>query len=1008
MSVPWGRELPLVGRRAELTALRIALDDAMDGRGHTMIVTGDSGVGKTRLISALMKDAAARDMLVANGQAFPIEAGFPFGVIADALVPALRSLDPAVLSLLTRGADADLHTLLPGLQPDRGTRPSGSADPDARTRLFWNFAQFLQKLGDRRGVLLIVENVQWADASSLELLHFLGRQIRGSRVMIALTYNSAEIGLSPTLRTIERSLVSLGVATLRTLQPLTRGDLVDLLHYVFKSDPTLVAPLADRVCDRTLGNPFFVQETLKALLSHGHLREENGRWIGWEADVVGLPATIRAAVSARLEELSPSARRVAEVAAVIGTAAPLDVVARVADLGAEEFARAFEELTVRQIVVEAPGDEPGCVFAHPIVQSTVFEGLSAARARLLHGRVADALEQHLGDRALQAAPEIARHLVLAQASEGEARALRYFAAAGRDAFQKRADREAVHFLSKALDLADKLSGTKDDRELLPMLEELARACERIGERDRANIIWARARARAEAAEDDVAVSRIARRQGQASATAGWPHEALRQLVSSEQAARRAGRIDLAIRVRVAMAVVHQSWGRSDDGKRVMEEILPDAEALGDRALLARVHRALLLLYGWTGPADIARAHGKAVLAHAEASGDDAVAWSAHWAMAFYAGITGNGVDIAIHQGEAERLARKLRSPVMQVSTAEIGVEYASGVGDWGEGLAVAERITPMARAIAPTTVLPRLLVWTGIILLARDETARAKALFDESWQISGAQAWGGPSGEGQPQRDVHNVILSHTGMAAYYLQVNEYERALDFGKRGLEIADRYSYVVWAIHRLLPIIAETAIWLQDYDLAEAIRDRLREQSTMLGHRLGLAWATGIDALVSHLKYRAPDAAARLLHAADELDAVPFVYHAARLRKFAVSLLEADDDREGAIRELRKAHDVFVRLGAEFELLRTRSHLRSLGVRLPPRHVTEGVGVLTGRELDIVRLVVRRKSNKEIATALDISVRTVSTHLSNIFNKLSIESRGDLADLARDNPALAGSD
>ena len=115
-----------------------------------------------------------------------------------------------------------------------------------------------------------------------------------------------------------------------------------------------------------------------------------------------------------------------------------------------------------------------------------------------------------------------------------------------------------------------------------------------------------------------------------------------------------------------------------------------------------------------------------------------------------------------------------------------------------------------------------------------------------------------------------------------------------------------------------------------------------------------------------------------------------------------------DREGAIRELRKAHDVFLRLGAEFELVRTRSHLRSLGVRLPPRRVHQGVGVLTGRELDIVRLVVRRKSNKEIAAALDISVRTVSTHVSNIFTKLSIESRGDLADLARDNPALAGQD
>ncbi len=154
-----------------------------------------------------------------------------------------------------------------------------------------------------------------------------------------------------------------------------------------------------------------------------------------------------------------------------------------------------------------------------------------------------------------------------------------------------------------------------------------------------------------------------------------------------------------------------------------------------------------------------------------------------------------------------------------------------------------------------------------------------------------------------------------------------------------------------------------------------------------------------------KHQSPDAAARLLASADELEAVPFVFHAARLRRNAAQLLEADGDVDGAIRELRRAHDVFARLGAELELRGTRSHLRSLGVRLPPRNVQGGSGTLTGRELEIARCVARRLSNKQIARALDISARTVSTHLTHIFEKLGVESRGALADFVRESPLLS---
>jgi DNA-binding CsgD family transcriptional regulator len=176
---------------------------------------------------------------------------------------------------------------------------------------------------------------------------------------------------------------------------------------------------------------------------------------------------------------------------------------------------------------------------------------------------------------------------------------------------------------------------------------------------------------------------------------------------------------------------------------------------------------------------------------------------------------------------------------------------------------------------------------------------------------------------------------------------------------------------------------------------------------MGHALGIAWATASDALVARLRDHDLTRASELLRsAADQLDAVPFVFDAARIRRNLAHLLKELGDRDEATRELRRAHEVFARLGAEKELSAAREQLRELGARPPARVVADGAGSLTGREREIARLVAARKSNKEIGRALGISSRTVSTHLSNVFAKLGVESRGELTDRVRADDSLRG--
>ena len=1003
-------ELPLVGRRADLAVLRLALDDAIEGRGQAIFIAGESGVGKTRLVQSVSREALRRDMMVASGGAYAAETGIPYGMIADALVPALRDLPAGTLSLLARGAEGELRTILHGLSIERKSVDTPSQDDgDRKARLFWNFAQFMARLAERQPLLLVLENAQWGDPSSMELVHFAVRQLRTSPVLVIVTYADDEQEVPVHLRTVERSLVARGEASVRGLAPLTRHDVLEILHTLFALTGESATRLSERLHERSRGNPLFIDQLIRHLVESGRLWQEGDRWMVADFDDVGLPSTIREALQARLGEVEPGARRVAEVAAVIGVRAALPLLQAVAVFEARPFADAIDVLCARRVLREiGEGGVPHYEFVHPLLQMTTLAGLSSARRRALHLATAAEMERGLGSAALDHASEIARHLVEGDVLGGDVRALRYVTAAGRQALDRHADAEALRLLADALAISDRLEpAERDANAYRVLLDELARARQRAGDRDGALALWHRALELADVAGDALTRTRLLRRVGLGLAFAGRPADGLRYLDDSEAAATAIDRVDLVLGVRVAKASLLHALGRIDEAKAAVEEVLPIAERTADHALLARVHRALMQLYGWTGQAGVARSHGNAALAHATASGDSALAWSAHWGMAVLEGLVGNSEAVGTHRREAERLAIELRSPLMQVQTAEIAIEHASGVGEWNEGIARAERAIPIARAIAPATLLPRLLVWTGLILVARDELSRAHELLEEAWRLSRAEEVVTAVREGRTPvaGEVHTVILAHTGMAAYWLAVGDWHKALQAGERGLALADHFGYVVWAIHRLLPLVIEAGLWLQKFTLVRRMSARLREQSLLVNHRLGLAWATAAEALRLRFEENHPDTVRALLQAADELEGIPFPFHGARLRRNAAQVMTIDGDIEGARRELRRAHDVFARLGAEYELRGTRSEMRTLGLRLPPRSSPEGAFSLTGRELDIARMVAQRLSNKEVATRLDISSRTVSTHLSNMFGKLGVNSRGALVDLLRTQPGFS---
>jgi DNA-binding CsgD family transcriptional regulator/tRNA A-37 threonylcarbamoyl transferase component Bud32 len=982
--------IPFVGRTTELAALQVALDNAARGRGSTQFIVGEGGIGKTRLALAAAELAATKGFARVMGRAYPVETGIPYAVLGDAFLPLLRAMPASVLQVRSRGSVAELETLFPSLTSERRIVLDAD-DVEIKPRLFDVFSGFVHRLCEREPMLVTFENLHWADPSSLELLHFLARGATAHRMVLLCTYDDTKRDSNRTLRTIEQSLRSLQAVQVQKVLPLTHAETLEIVQRQFSVSEDTASAFVGQLHDRTRGNPYFIEETLKALVASGHLHEHGGQWTGWTADELELPPTIRDAVGARIERLSADARKIATIAAVVGVQVPHALFEEMSGLSASALLEAIDELRADRLFAETEVDgQLAYEFTHPMLREVLYSALSRARARALHADVADALERFHGDRATNHSDTLALHFLRAESPAQAARGCRYLVAAGRSALDRGANSEAAEALEAALAIVEQGHGRA--RETETVLDLLARAQQRLGNYKRAAELWQRAVDLAEARGDTRTAAGLNRRLGVAAFWTGRYDEAIvhydRGLTAAE--ADDPGTALLLL----ARSAVHLEVGRAAEAESDIRRALAIAERSDEPGLRARAHHAMHMLAVWHGPPESARTHGPLSLEFALAAGDRGAAWTAEWAMALQCGLTGDSRDMLRHLGEATRLAEEIRSPVSRMWTDEMMIEYHASIGAWDEAVALADRTIADARAFSQFTLLPRLLVWSSLVHFSRGEFEIGTAQMQEAWTVSGAER-----AKPGARVNVHAVVPAHVSRATWHLAQRQFREALEVAEAGLAIADRTGYVAWAIHRLVPIAGEASLYLRDFDRSTRYGERLRIEAERLGHPLGLAWSEAAFAITQLLQGDPKGAIAPLTHAIESFEAIPFVEFAARVRRVLADAYYESGDTESAVRELRRVHEVFARIGAKPWLDHVREKFRQLGVRPPSRSAAEGSGVLTAREAEIANLVAARKSNKEIAAALEISARTVGTHLSNIFAKLGVDSRGALTDLVR---------
>ena len=981
------RTLPLVGRGRDLEGLSTVFGSGSDSNPFYLL-TGETGVGKSRLATVLCEDAERRGWQVVRGRAYPVEAGVPYAVFSDALLPLLQSMPDGRLEVLTRGGYRELQRLFPPLgEADYDDEPG--ADPgELRTRLYWTFTRLLKGLASRQPLLLMLDDLHWAAPSSIGLLHFLVRQEDLGSLRILGTYNTEYREQSPQLVQMERSLLSLRRMVVHRLEALSASDTKDLIVGTFGTKGHAVDLFARMLYGWTKGNPYFIEQTLDHLIDTGCLHRRDNTWVGWGTDTLELAPTLLDTVVTRLAGAGEHASCVGEVLAVAGGRCATGTLFRATGLPREAAQEGLKELLDLFMVEESESGRGGVsvAFRHPLTRKALYQRLPLSRRAQLHRAMAESLETDAqrGNEGL--VDELAYHYARAGLDSADTRAAGYLAAAGRSALLRHANREAVNYLEAALALS---SEAPDPDEGAPPVDgvkkELARALGRLGRYEEAKALWGGLLSEAETPE---ALAEAHRHLALFAFWSGDPGQALDHHERAVEAV--AGQNALAeARLHLAAGVALQELGRPAEASKRLDRALPLAEAAGDGSTLARVHWALALLKTWTGEASQARDHAAKAVDMAESAGDRLALFRARWVLAALEGLMGNTESMRELMGLARVDVDQLGSPALRLWVAELEVKYAWARGEWARGIAEGEAAISLARALNQRVMLSRLMVWTSIIYAGRGALDRAHALSEEAWELSGA------GGADPRAMDVHGVIPAHIGRLAYAIARDDLDAAIAMGEQGLEIAERSGYKTWVLD-LLPLLMEAYLRAERYEDADAAADRMKVAAAEMGHSLARAWAASCDALVGwQTEGTSEETIQRLKAAADGLREIPIRYDSARLRRQLVGRLAELGRRDEALRQLRIVWDEMSEMGAQPELAKAREMYHQLDSRPPiPVPDTDRKSLLTPKEMAVAQCVARQMSTAQIAKELSMAKRTVTTHLSNIYKKVSVNSREEL--------------
>ncbi|WP_225799265.1 helix-turn-helix transcriptional regulator [Streptomyces sp. NK15101] len=983
-----------VGRAGELTALTEALSRATAGEPQALLIGGEAGVGKTRLIEEFLGAARDQGAVTALGGCVELGAdGLPFAPFAAALRALHRRL-PGELAAAADGHEGELARLLPELGDPGSHEPSGE---DSTARLFELTVRLLERLAADRTVVLVLEDLHWADASTRHLLTYLLRTLRRGRIVVVASYRADDIHRRHPLRPLLAELDRLRTIRRIELARFTRAEVHRQLTGILAAEPD--PGLVEEVFERSDGNAFFVEELV---VSH-----EAGCAAGQLSD------SLRDLLLVRVETLPEAAQRVARTVAEGGSTVEYGLLAAVAGLPEDELIEALRAAVGANILLAVP-DGDGYRFRHSLVREAVSDDLLPGERSRLNRRYAEALEADPGlVRPHERATRLATYWYHAHAPE---KALPAVLRASVETRKRHAYAEQLSLLERAMELWDKAPAETRESlrpidyadaypacgcdpettslRYLDLLAEAAVAARLGGERERAAKICRTALRLLDGDENDPLRAawfwtETARLQSNLGRGDGWPEIARAQELVK-------GLPPSAVHATVLVGAA--GWG-------MLRNPGPEALAAAERAveyarfvkdepieLNARITLGTILVSAGDTEGGLAAMHEarertialgqfhEAARAHVNLSSSMEALGRSREAVE----IATTGIELARSRGLVDS-AGWIRANL---------AESLLSLGEWDRSKEEAERL--LRSGASSTKPGGTALLQLAHLAIARGETARAAEHLAEARSRYGAR-------DPIPQYTLPmaQVAIAVAAAEGHLAEVREQLAAI--AETGFPPGThRYGW---------PLVL-TAVTAEADSRGLPAADGGRAEALALVRRCVRGLATQAPVWEAHSRQvseelaraEGRETAARWTEVVAAWEPLERPYQLARARRrLADVLLVEGGRREEAAALLREAHATAVRLGArplreDVELLAARARLSLAPEKQAPAEPGDDGFGLTPREQDVLRLVAAGRTNRQIAEELFISPKTASVHVSNILAKLGVAGRGEAAALA----------
>jgi tetratricopeptide (TPR) repeat protein len=765
----------MIGREQELQKLKNHWDLVRLGEqaaAPLALISGEAGIGKTRLLRELRVYAGLRDGYVLHGEASEADAGAPYAVFAAILRSYIREQPPTILNNQLSGFMAgEIVKLAPELREKLGQiQPNPPLEPAAeRERLLQQVSRFLMNIAYTQPTLLLLDDLQFADPGSLDILQMLLRQTGRVSLMVAAAYRDVALSYSHPVSRLVTSLEAEGLADRIPLRRLSQTAVKQLLEALLGN--TVSRNFIKSVYQTTEGNPLFVEELIKSLVVDGQLRLRDGRWEQQNTSLIQIPGSVKAVLGKRLERIKKETLELLRLAAVIGRSFSLEMLLQASPYDDELIQWTVEEALGAQLIevvkiVDQPSHRTGTdidvyyQFQHALIRETLYEELRPLRRRQLHRRIAAAMEQRAALAPLPNPAILARHFI--DGAEDE-KAVPYLREAGERAYRFYANNEVIEYLSQAVeileDIAPDLTGEQWQANLRTQFELLSRqrdVCNMVGDREREFALLQRLQALAELlADENLWVDVICRLStyywhvGDLAQAEEMGHRALN--VARKNGNRPGERAALERISRVL-------WTRRDPSSmEYATQALALAQLLGDRPREGRLTELVGHIFADT-LYDSRRAalyFNQALEICRETKNPYEEAWTL-WGLGGLAMLVNDYLTALARYAEAKTLAEEIGA------TLQVGWDlYHMGdawynLGNFEQGLDCYQQ----AQLIFNTSQHPRgkiyVLISLGLVLTALDQLNNAVAYFDQAIR------------QAEERNDARLMLRGYEALAAYH------------------------------------------------------------------------------------------------------------------------------------------------------------------------------------------------------------------------------------------------